>query len=102
MENKSEYLKMISEYLEMVESVVQDAEKYKPIAEMIVKTVKMFVPEIKELFSMAALGYVDLRIQSIRKYERNEFTRDEAIMMTCDDFMGVKRAIQQSQNKRGS
>jgi len=73
--------------------IVGQAETFKPVAQQIVSAVGVFKPEIASLFSDLAKGIVDRRVDMIKRFEEHGFTRDEAMILTMDEWYGIRQAL---------
>ena len=81
--------KELQELLELF-SVLDDV---KPAIKAAIKSIQAYGPEIKEFLNGIQLGIVDMRINAIRKYEAEGFTREEAIFMTMDEWFAYRRSL---------
>ena len=67
-------------------ALAMQAEELRPMVEEVLKALKSYGPELKGLFSDLNDGLTDLKIATIKRYQDAGFTREEAILLTCDQW----------------
>jgi len=81
----------MKEYIGLAMEFINNADELKPVVEKVSKALQSFGPEIYELCNRTVLGYVDLRIAAVKRFEDAGFTREEAIYMTMDEWWGLRK-----------
>ena len=88
-----------SDLMEMI-GLLDDAEDFRPIVKKLIKVLKSYSGEIKEIIE-PAVEYLnekntDMKLANIAKYENNGFCRDDAILLAIDGQIAIKRLLEKS------
>ena len=86
-------LSEIREYLEL-------GKLFKPIISDSIDVIQEYGPEIRKLFSGIVDGIVDMKIQAIKRYDSNGFSRTEAILLTIDSFSALSKLTDGLKDKK--
>lgn len=85
--------KDIEEIKELIDAISNEAESFKSIAKSGIDLLLQFGPELKTFFSAYWHGVADLKIDIIAKYQKAGFTREEAILITCEDVHQMTQSL---------
>lgn len=81
--------------LELAEAM-KEIDEYRLVAGTIIDKALECGPELRRVLSAFVIGMTDLKIEAIRHYEDNGFTREQAMLLTMDSwkffFEGLKSA----------
>lgn len=93
-------MKLGKEDIAAIVEIVGEAESLRPVVKEFVKAVKSFAPELDELVGGLLTWGVKKRIESIRLYEKEGFTREEAIYLTMDTWYAIKNNLNRNNPKK--
>jgi len=81
--------------------ILKEIQEYKPVAQLVVRGVKEFGPDVYELMETISNGVVDLRASAIKRYqEEHGFTKEEAMLLVMNTYETLFKNIDIA-NKRG-
>lgn len=86
-------MKIGIEDLAEIEEILKEAESFRPIVQLVVKTIRLFSDDLKEIPEAIYSWAIEKRIASIQKYEDAGFSREDAISMTLDDSAAIRRVL---------
>jgi len=92
-------LKISKEDIAEILEVFDDAEAFRPVIKKVLDVLTSFGPEIEVLPKNISKWFVQNRIESVKAYMAVGFTTEQAIDMTMDDVMALKRAIRSIKTK---
>ena len=84
---------MTKEELTEIIGMIGMLHELRPVVQVAIKSLQVYGPELKELFGGMQRGLIDMRIDSIRRYQEAGFTIDQAIDMTMDEWFAYRRAL---------
>ena len=84
---------MTKEELTEIIGMIGMLDELKPVVQTAIKSLQAYGPELKELFGGMQRGLIDMRIDSIRRYQEAGFTIDQAIDMTMDEWYAYRRSM---------
>jgi len=84
---------MDADTLKTLAVLLGSAEDYKPVVKGIVGVIKSYGPNLKEILRDSAIGVADIKADCVLHFESKGFTREEAIMLTCDQWTAMKNAL---------
>jgi len=91
----------MKEYIEALLEIAQSAEEFKPAVSQTIKAVQSYGPEIYGFMERFCQSNVDLKAMCVKRYiEQHGFTREEAILMTLDQWSAFAKGMQKSQTKK--
>ena len=91
---------MESGTLKMIMEFVAASEEYRPIVEGVVKALEGYGPDLKSLMKSACVGSIDIKADCVLHLESRGFSREEAIIMTSDQWSTMVKNMQNAQNKQ--
>lgn len=87
-----ELIKSINEFFEY-------SEELRPVIKKGFEILKSYGPEIYDLTYNMAINSAKIRADVVKVFEKEGFTREEAIFLTMDEWWGIKKNINKSQNR---
>ena len=75
----------MSKITEAIE-VLKNAKEVKDLADIL-------IPEISHYVDRLADGIVDVKIRQIQRYERQGFTKEEAMLLTIDSTLALQNTL---------
>lgn len=79
--------------LDSVMELVQAGQEFKPQAQEIVDLLLSYSPEIKQVMESCVDGVANLKIRMVSNFEKAGFTKDQAILLSCDSFQSVQNRL---------
>ena len=89
----------LKDILEM-KDLVDNAEMFKPIADSAMKAIKLYAPYLGEIVDGFNDYMIKKTIENIETFQKNGFTREEAIILTLDIKLGMKEACERNNRKK--
>ena len=90
----------MKEYAEAIMQIVAAADEFKPVVEQGSKALQSYGPDIYALFHRIAIGMADIKADTIVHLEGRGFTREEAILLTVDQWADVKKNLAQNKKRQ--
>lgn len=83
----------------LIAALMEQEAEIRPVIKKGLEIIKSYGPDLKDLFGGVTEAMADLRINVIRKYEAAGFTREEAILLTMDEWFAMAR-VSRSMNTK--
>ena len=92
-------MKISKEDVAEILEIFDDAEAFRPIVKKVLDVLTSFGPEIEVIPKKVPKWVVQNRIAAVNDYVAAGFTEEQAIDMTMDDVMALRRAIRSVKTK---
>jgi len=92
-------MKIGSEEISGIMELFENAEDFRPLVKKVLNVLTSFGPEIEGIPKKVSKWLVQNRIESVKMYKAAGFTTEQAVDMTMDDVMALKRAIRSIKTK---
>ena len=79
--------------IEEIVGLLESADEFKPIVKLAVKVLNDFAVEFKETGIALNKWFVDSKIRAIKQYEEAGFTKEEAMLLTIDDWAKYEKLM---------
>ncbi len=83
----------MSQSLQTAMELLQTAEELRPVISSAITALNSYGPELNDLLLKMAIGTANIRMTTIKHYESNGFTKEEAMLMTLDSKVAMKEAM---------
>ena len=83
----------VAEIMTIIGEISKESETYKVLAKEVIKTVQNFGPEIDSVLEPIRKYLVNSTCKDIEQFEHCGFTREEAIVLTIDNKIGLRNAL---------
>ena len=87
--------------LDNILEFIAQAESFRPIVQGVLKALRSYADELREIPEALMTWLVKCRLASIAQYEAAGFDRSDAIIMTLDDIYAVKKLQEQINRHQG-
>lgn len=84
----------MKEIINMMFAFSENAEAFREPINECIKALESYGPEAYGLFSKLIRANAKLRMEAIEEYMNGGFTKGEAIVLTCNQFDVMEKAIQ--------
>lgn len=91
-------MKITKEDLQELLEFVDNAEEFRPVVRIFLNILKSYAGEFKEITEAIRHYIIENRIKTIEQYEKAGFKTDDAILMTLDGIMALKKTTAYSKN----
>ena len=78
------------------------AEDFRPIITKGIEILNSYGPEFKKLVANMTLAVADIKMDTIKKYQDNGFTRQEAIDLCMDEWYAIAKAARNIQSNKST
>ena len=79
--------------IEEIKELLESAEEFKPLVKLTIKVLNDFAVEFKETGIALNKWIVESRIRAIKHYEEAGFTKEEAMLLTIDDWAKYEKLM---------
>jgi len=91
----------MKEYVELIQVLTDNVEEFREPIGKAAAAVRSFGPEVYGLCEAVVLGAADLKAAAVKRYvETHGFTREEAILLTLDQWQQMKESIKTLKGKK--
>lgn len=70
-----------------------ELKEFRPMILQIVNEIEKYGPDIHQILNKMSLSMVDIKAAMIKKYQKEGFTRKEAILLTIDSATALQKAF---------
>ena len=84
---------------EVLSMLLESPEELKPIVEQAKKVIDLYAPEIQTLLKRINATIREMKVDSILYYEKQGFTRHEALLLVLDQWQVIAESLK-NRNKK--
>lgn len=93
-------MKLDKDDIKQILEVLEDMDSWRVLVDEMIRKVKSFGPTIKSLVDPLIDYSIEKRISTIKRFEKEGFTHQEAITLTLDIHQRIAASIQQANVKK--